>query len=108
MKERGYCWCVREALVLGFRKGLVTPQDVAAVAWATVTLSPHLCRSFNESQEPWLFEWNCWQPPPPMFGPDAYQCVFCGTWGDESTLDPVSGDGWGCFACVDGYQRGER
>lgn len=23
------------------------------------TLNPHLCRSFNESCPPWLFDWNC-------------------------------------------------
>lgn len=41
------------------------------------------------------------------FGPDGVRCLFCGKWGDESTMDAVSGDGWGCPDCVDGYQRGE-
>jgi hypothetical protein len=41
-----------------------------------------------------------------QYGPDAMRCNFCGKYGDESTLDPVSGDGWGCVDCVDHYQRG--
>lgn len=42
----------------------------------------------------------------PKFGPYATCCTFCGTYGDESTQDPVSGDGQMCFACADRYQLG--
>ena len=43
---------------------------------------------------------------PLTLGPYASRCTFCGTYGDESTQDPVSGDGQMCFACADKYQRG--
>lgn len=40
------------------------------------------------------------------FGPHGYRCDFCGKYGDESTMDPLSGDGQGCFDCVGNWLDG--
>lgn len=39
-----------------------------------------------------------------MFGPHGWgRCCFCGKYGDESTMDPLSGGEQGCFDCVGNY-----
>lgn len=42
---------------------------------------------------------------PPRYGPHALRCCFCGKYGDESTMDPLSGDREACGECADAYQR---
>lgn len=37
---------------------------------------------------------------PIQFGPYGLPCVFCGHYGDEETLELLSGDEQGCFECV--------
>jgi len=43
---------------------------------------------------------------PIVMGPYTWgACCFCGKYGDESTMEPLSGDQEGCFECVDGALR---
>jgi len=44
------------------------------------------------------YEQDGWEPIP--FGPYGLPCVFCGKYGDEETLELLSGDEQGCFDCV--------
>lgn len=37
---------------------------------------------------------------PIEFGPYGLPCEFCGKYGDEETMELLSGDSQGCFECV--------
>ena len=56
-----------------------------------------------EAGQRWPQKWT-----PIQFGPYSRgRCDWCGKHGDESTMDPLSGDGQGCFDCAEKYQRGD-